>query len=141
MTGRRRGPKMRGMGNRGPSLFDATLAAEVTLHLDRLLLDPGFLTARRSARLLRYIVERTLAGKADEIKEVVIALELYERDASYDPKVHSTVRVEACRLRIKLARYYAAAGVPEALRITIPKGRYVPRFERVAGGAGETARG
>lgn len=103
--------------------------ALVSEQLERILIDPRFSSSARSSRFLRYVVERRLAGEEDEIKEVVIAFELYERASSYDPKVDSTVRVEASRVRAKLERYYATSGAEDAIRIVIPKGTYVPRFE------------
>jgi hypothetical protein len=79
-----------------------------------------------------YIVEKTLEGKASEIKETVIATEIYGRSADYDPKTDSIVRVEATRLRAKLQSYYRQEGQGDVVRITIPKGSYIPCFERTA---------
>jgi tetratricopeptide (TPR) repeat protein len=62
----------------------------------------------------------------------VIAAELYARVSGYDPKTDSTVRVEAGRLREKLRRYYQQHGAGDPIRITIPRGAYVPQFERAA---------
>jgi tetratricopeptide (TPR) repeat protein len=103
---------------------------EVLLQLGRILSDKRFAGAERTARFLRYVVERTLAGAASEIKEIVIATDLYERSIDYDPKVDSVVRVEASRVRSKLATYYQEQGSSDPILITIPKGSYVPQFER-----------
>lgn len=112
------------------SPFDDRLRADVAAHLERLLADELFIASERTTRFLRYIVEQTLAGRAGEIKELVIAMELYGRTASYDPKRDSTVRVEASRVRDKLRRYYARGGEAHGVTITIPLGSYVPRFVR-----------
>ena len=112
------------------SSLEPQLRAEVAAHLERILADEPFVSSERSSRFLRYVVEQTLAGRAGEIKELVIAVELYARATGYDPKADSTVRVEASRLRVKLQRYYAEKGALDPIRITIPKGTYVPRFER-----------
>ena len=76
------------------------------------------------------MVDRTLAGDSAGIKEVVIATEIYGRSADYDPKIDSVVRVEASRMRAKLKSYYAEEGLLDPVLITIPKGGYVPLFER-----------
>lgn len=105
---------------------------EIQSQLARILGDRRFTSADRNASFLRYVVERTLEGKAEEIKEIVIATELYGRSSSYDPKTDSIVRVEATRLRSKLRDYYSQEGQSDSILITIPKGTYVPQFEKIA---------
>ena len=112
------------------SPVDQRLRVDVAEQLERILADEHFVSSERSSRFLHYVVEQTLAGKAAEIKELVIATELYARAAAYDPKADSTVRVEASRVRGRLHRYYAQNGASDPIRITIPKGTYVPQFER-----------
>src|SRR3954447_3939281 len=99
---------------------DATHAA-----LERVVRSPHFAESERLSRFLRYIVEETLAGRSNSIKEYNIGVEVYERPQSYDPKIDAIVRVEAGRLRAKLARYYAAEGAGDPVRIDIPRGKYV----------------
>lgn len=99
--------------------------------LERILADRRFVSADRNANFLRYVVMRTLDGKAEEIKEIVIATELYGRSSSYDPKIDSIVRVEATRLRTKLRDYYEQEGRLDPIGITIPKGAYVPQFKKI----------
>lgn len=111
------------------SASGSTLESQVLAHLDMLLQDRRFATAERNTKFLRYVVERTLADRADEIKETVIAAEVYGRAADYDPKTDSIVRVEASRLRQKLRAYYENEGRDASLRIHLPSGTYVPRFE------------
>ena len=68
---------------------------------------------------------RTPAKQADEsLKEYAIAVEVFERDASYDPAIDATVRVEAGRLRSRLREYYAEQGKNDTLVIDMPKGGY-----------------
>jgi tetratricopeptide (TPR) repeat protein len=107
-------------------------ADEVLQQLERILGSHRFAAAERSSRFLRFVVEKAVAGASGEIKEVVIASEIYGRAADYDPKTDSVVRVEASRLRTKLKDYYAAEGALDPVRITIPKGAYIPQFERIA---------
>ncbi|MBS1827466.1 MAG: tetratricopeptide repeat protein [Acidobacteria bacterium] len=107
---------------------------KVRNHLEEVLRSDAFAKAGRQARLLRYIVEKSLTGSIDDLKEYTIALEVFDRTADYDPKQESTVRVEASKLRARLERYYEAAG-PAAIRIEIPKGGYVARFVEQQPGA------
>jgi hypothetical protein len=88
-----------------------------------------FTRAPRLAHLLSYLCEKLFAGEANQIKEYSIALEVFNRGASFDQDSDSIVRVEANRLRKRLAEYYAGKGASHALQITIPVGQYVPRFE------------
>jgi Tol biopolymer transport system component len=81
------------------------------------------------SRFLRFVVETTLDGRRESLKEYVIAIEVFEKAAAYDPQADSTVRTEASKLRSRLARYYETAGREDPLVITIPKGSYAPLFE------------
>ena len=89
----------------------------------------SFRKSERQKRFLTFVVEQTLGGKASEIKEPVLAMEVFDRPSDYDPKVDTIVRVEARRLRAKLAEYYASAGAADPLRIELPTGSYVPVFQ------------
>ncbi len=88
-----------------------------------------FVRAPKLAHLLSYLCEKYFAGEANQIKEYSIALEVFQRRESFDQDSDSIVRVEANRLRKRLAEYYAGAGASHHVRITIPVGQYVPRFE------------
>src|ERR1043166_8523788 len=96
------------------------------LQLERILASEGFCGAERQRRFLRFIVEKTLAGESHEIKEYTIALDVYDRSASYNPRVDAIVRVEATRLRTKLRQYYETTGREDPVTIELPKGTYVP---------------
>lgn len=104
---------------------------EILHHLATVLVDRRFASAERNAGFLRCVVEKALAGRMDEIKETVIAMEVYGRSAGYDPKSDSIVRVEASRLRQKLRSYYENEGRDSPIRMCLPSGSYIPRFERV----------
>lgn len=103
---------------------DATSA-----QLERILASRGFVTAGRLSRLLRHVVERTLAGETDQLKESSVGMEVFDRDDKYDPRVDSIVRVEAGRLRSRLEEYYGGEGAGDAVRIALPRGAYVAQFE------------
>jgi tetratricopeptide (TPR) repeat protein len=99
-------------------------------HLATVLASPQFSAAPRLARFLTFIVEAALDGRSAEIKESLIAVEAYGRAADYDPRVDSTVRVEAWRLRAKLREFYETASQNAPIVIELPKGRYVPVFRQ-----------
>jgi len=97
--------------------------------LDRLLASAAFAGSARLSRFLRYVVERTLAGEGDRLKEYAVGVDVFDRDEAYDPRLDSLVRVEAGRLRTKLSEYYAAAGAADPVIIRMPRGSYAPVFE------------
>src|SRR5436189_2027488 len=96
--------------------------------LERILSSSGFARNERLSRFLRFLVERHLEGRTEEIKESLIAVEVFGRKPDYDPRLDSIVRTEAGRLRARLTEYYAAEGRQDPGIIEVPKGGYVPRF-------------
>jgi hypothetical protein len=84
------------------------------------------------ALLLSYLCEKLFAGEANQIKEYSVGVEVFHRGSSFDQDSDSIVRVEANRLRKRLAEYYAGDGASHRLHITIPLGQYVPEFESAA---------
>src|ERR1700686_4473403 len=77
------------------------------------------------------VIELHLEGRDDEVKESLIAVEVFGRPADYDPKRDPVVRAEASRLRARLAEYYQSEGKHDPLIIEIPKGGYTPRFRHL----------
>src|SRR5438874_1108336 len=108
--------------------LDESQRLAVQAHLDSVLQSPGFRRNERLSRFLRFVVEQNLAGKDDELKEAVVAIEVFGRKPDYDPKLDSIVRTEASRLRAKLAEYYDSEGKTDPVIIELPKGGYVPAF-------------
>lgn len=102
--------------------------ALVRTALARVLASRSFAGAERPSRFLRYTVERTLEGAGDQVKEYVLGVEVFDRTASFDPRLDTIVRVEARRLRARLAEYYADEGATDPLTIDLPRGGYVPHF-------------
>jgi len=88
-----------------------------------------FADSQRMARFLRFAVEETLEGNGARLKEIVIGAEVFDRGASYDPRLDPIVRVEARRLRSKLLAYYEGEGKDDELIIEFPKGTYQPVFK------------
>ncbi len=112
----------------------------VRKELDLILASPGFDRNERLSRFLRFVVERRLQGRDHELKESLIAIEVFGRKPDYDPKQDSIVRSEATRLRLRLIEYYAGEGSGDPLIIDLPKGGYAPYF-RPAETAAERPRG
>jgi TolB-like protein len=102
---------------------------DIRAQLERILASRGFANAGRLSRLLRHVVDKTLAGQADQLKEYSVGMEVFDRDETYDPRIDSIVRVEAGRLRSRLDEYYNADGAADAIRISLPRGAYVAQFE------------
>jgi hypothetical protein len=80
--------------------------------------------------LLKFIVAATIEGRADSIRETTIATEVFGRRENFDNRVDTVVRVQAHRLRRKLAKYYSGPGSNDPWIIEIPAGSYVPHFVR-----------
>jgi tetratricopeptide (TPR) repeat protein len=114
-------------------------ADEVRQALGEVLVSPQFARSPKMARLLRYLVEQKLAGRAEGCKEMVIAAEVYGKAADYDPSVDSLVRVEMSRLRGKLRAHYEGAGAAAEIVFEIPAGSYEPQW-RAGAPAGEVRR-
>ena len=104
----------------------------ILTHLGRILSSVGFRRAERSSALLRYLVEQTVDGRADRLKEYTLGVEALGRDETFDPRMDPIVRAEASRLRSRLERYYETEGEADDLVIRLPKGGYVPQFARRA---------
>ncbi len=102
---------------------------EVRAQLVRILESQDFDATDRMRKFLTYVVEETIAGRADRIKAYAVATEVFGRDAAFDPHSDPVVRIEAGHLRRALDRYYLTAGVSDAVVISVPKGSYVPSFE------------
>jgi hypothetical protein len=107
--------------------------------LDAVLHSQLFTRSPALARLLSYLCEKTFAGESDQIKEYSVALDVFGRSPSFDQESNSIVRVEANRLRKRLAEYYRGPGAQHALRITIPVGQYVPVFATADAGVARDA--
>lgn len=97
--------------------------------LQAVLQSPFFMRAPKLAHLLTYLCEKLFAGEAHQIKEYSVGVEVFHRGESFDQDSDSIVRVEANRLRKRLADYYASEGAAHPIHIKIPVGQYVPEFE------------
>ena len=103
-------------------------------HLEKLRSSAVFSRSSSLFAFLFYVVEETLAGRGLTLKELVVGDALYSGSTPYDPRIDSTVRVEARRLRRKLADYYDREGRADPVRIDLPTGSYRPIFATGASG-------
>src|SRR5215813_1707380 len=79
-------------------------------------------------KLLRYLADQALNHPGTSVKEYQIATELFGRPANFDPHMDATVRVQAGRLRMKLAEYYNSVGAQDSIVVELPKGSYALSF-------------
>lgn len=107
----------------------AELTAEmIRAQLDLLVRDDAFRSSKRSVAFLKYVVEETLNGSAEQIKERTIGVEVFGRDPSYDTNLDHIVRTAATELRKRLASYYVDEKHRHELRMDLVPGSYIPRF-------------
>jgi adenylate cyclase len=109
--------------------------AEIEAALERVLASRILSASPRQQALLRHIATETLEGRGDRLKEFSLAVDVFGRPGSFDPRVDSIVRVQASRLRTQLAEFYAKEGAAETLRIEIPAGGYIATFVRASAAA------
>ena len=98
--------------------------------LERILASSTFQQVDRLKRFIAFIVSEALAGRGDQLKEYVIGVQVFGKEVAFDPRTDPIVRVQARRLRTRLARYYREEGQHAEVVIDLPKGGYVPVFKR-----------
>jgi len=96
--------------------------------LERMLADPLFRNSRRYPNLLRFLVERTLLGQTDDLKERTLGIEVFERKPDYDTTLDPVVRTTAGEVRKRIAQYYHESGRQNEIRIDLPPGSYIPEI-------------
>ena len=89
-------------------------------------------------KLLRYLAKRAVEHPGSSLKEYQIATEVFGRQADFDPQLDSMVRVQAGRLRTKLAEYYSTEGTNDSIWVELPKGTYVLSFHNGHHGTGHS---
>jgi hypothetical protein len=111
--------------------LDTGIPAEtVRSELERILASPEFRASKRSQDFLSFVVERTLGGLPESLKERTIGIEVFGRPASYDTSVDGIVRINASEVRKRLAIHYADSNRTSQCRITLPVGSYIPVFSK-----------
>lgn len=104
--------------------------------IDKLIKSHSLHSSESLCKLLRYLAEHSLDHPGIALKEYQIATEVLGRPAGFDPQSDSTVRVQAGRLRVKLAEYYANEGTHDPILVEIPKGSYALTFQLRSGTSG-----
>ena len=107
--------------------------------IDKLIKSHSLRTSESLCKLLRYLAEHSLDRPGIALKEYQIATEVLGRPAGFDPQSDSTVRVQAGRLRVKLAEYYAHEGPNDPILVEVPKGSYALTFHLRASTSGVPA--
>jgi serine/threonine-protein kinase len=109
------------------------LSPELILReVDKITASAAFRSAARQRLFLRHIVQETLEGRAEYLKEYSIGIAVFGRDPGFDPRHSSIVRTEARKLRATLARYYRGEGREDPVSIELPLGTYAPVLTRKA---------
>lgn len=121
--------------------FQPSQVAQVREQLDKIAASPGFANSQRRTQLLRYLVEAALDGRGAEMKEYAIALDVFERPASFDPRTDSTIRAEVSRFRARLKEYYAQEGSADPVVIDFGSRGYAANlvFRNAGGGKASVA--
>lgn len=103
-----------------------------TIHaqLDRILKYPPFKNSKILTGFLEFVVRETLAGRESEIKEYSIGVSALFRNLDFNPQLDAIVRIHAGRLRRVLKEYYHEEGKHDPVLIDIPKGSYIPVFQK-----------
>jgi TolB-like protein len=106
-------------------LFSVSAVEE---ELDLIFKDPLFSESAILRKFLSFIVQETIHGRSNRLKEYTIAVNVLEKPITFNPQENAIVRIHAGRLRRTLKRYYRETGRYDQIVITIPKGKYVPFF-------------
>ena len=113
--------------------------AQYVAAIDRLASSRVLHGSESLCRLLRYLAEHSLQNPGAPIKEYQIATEVFGRPPDFDPHVDSAIRVQAGRLRLKLAEYYSSEGERDPILVELPKGSYTLTFHARSVAATATA--
>jgi TolB-like protein len=100
--------------------------------VERVVLDTFFSNSPILKRFLSFIVREKLAGRANCLKEYTIGLNILNKPRDFNPQTDGIVRIHASRLRKALLHYYSNKGILDEIRISLPKGNYIPVFSENA---------
>jgi TolB-like protein len=97
--------------------------------LNKIVAHPTFSNSIILCRFLTYVVNETLSGNANRIKEYTIAVNVLNKPKNFETQRNGIVRIHALRLRLALINYYRLSCDDGGVTIIIPKGKYVPQFQ------------
>ena len=104
--------------------------ASLQQHLKEIIEGAAFKGSHRSGQFLTYIVEQSISGHLDALKERIIGVNLFGRSPSYDTGEDAIVRVTASDVRKRLLQHYGKYGSTSEWRISLPSGSYIPEISR-----------
>ena len=113
-----------------------TERAQFQAEIEKLVASHALHGSESLCKLLRYLGRQALERPGIAVKEYQIATEVFARQADFDPQLDSMVRVQAGRLRTKLAEYYNTEGATDRILVELPKGSYAVAFHERANAAG-----
>jgi hypothetical protein len=102
--------------------------AAVIQQLERLLQNPHFHKSKRFPVFLKFVVTETLAGRAENLKERTVGVQVFGKDPTYDTTDDPIVRVTAGEIRKRIAQYYQEPGHEHEIKVSLPAGSYAPQF-------------
>lgn len=117
------------------SALTAPSEREVREQIERITSSLAFRTSDRLKHFLAFVSGQVLQGKADNLKEYAVGVQVFGRETAFDPRTDPVVRVQARRLRARLERYYREEGQNDGILVDLPKGGYAPVFRRRQGSA------
>jgi len=112
-----------------------TERAQFQAEIEKLVASHALHGSESLCKLLRYLGKQALDHPGTAVKEYQIATEVFGRQADFDPQLDSMVRVQAGRLRTKLAEYYSTEGGTDRIVVELPKGSYAVAFHDRANAA------
>lgn len=115
-------------GSLAPEVYSEKERKEIRDQLERMLDTHHFKNSRRYPALLRFIVEETLEGRGEYLKERLLGVQVFDRPADYDTASDPVVRVTIAEIRKRIAQYYHEQVHDSELRIDLQPGHYAPEF-------------
>ena len=117
---------MKDQFTKASSSFQKAISHQLAL----MLANPIFNATPKRVAILKYFVNQTLAGKGRDIKDDMVAVEVFGRGQDFDQTVDPIVKIQTDILRRAVVRYHETTGKNDPIRIDIPKGTYVPVFKK-----------
>src|SRR4051794_17854213 len=108
-------------------------AEDIQSQVLKIVQDPVLENSTILKNFLQYVVEESLQGNLNILKEYTIAINVLHKPTDFNTQENGIVRIHAARLRRILDVYYKSHGIIDFIRISIPKGTYVPKFTRNSG--------